>query len=187
MEIIRKLVTIQKGKRKSFASVDTEHSSTCSTMDLIVDFPQVRRVCSSLPRRVCFADTCDVKYVRRLPDFVHKSTLWYSKQDINLMKIQVLLSAEVLKDKSVAVSQYATTSRDVCTILGLEKLLSDDVTKRISSEKANHRKGVLAEEKRQASLGIYDANAMSSVSMALSEWSTNRATLLAFSQADEDY
>lgn len=185
------LVATQKEKqfcdkpRHKSVTVANELSSARSTMDLIVDFPQGHRV-SLVSKRVSFAGTCHVKYVKSLLDFTQKSALWYSNRDIDIMKYQILLTVEKLKAEHITMAQYAEKNiQDTSTFLGLEKMLSDHVIKRLSVVKTEHRKGVLAEERRQVSLGIYDAYAISSVSMASSEWSRKRASVLGLLHADE--
>ena len=108
----------------SCATISSISSSTSSSSpDLIVDFPQVRKVVPHKPLRVLFANQIRTGFVERLsPD------LWYSRKDIQAFKFQTALILKVTNEQNMTIAQLAEMSIPTgftSILLDLEKLFSE--------------------------------------------------------------
>jgi hypothetical protein len=123
--------------------------------NLILDFPQQRKP-KQWQRVVRFADTAQLRIVKRHEDTTPRHELWYTKLEYDLMKLaierdvlQVRLQALAGAPLSYAGSDDASSEEnDVCCI-GIEHLLTQAWTIEVKACRARCRRAVLAEQAKQ--------------------------------------
>jgi hypothetical protein len=129
----------------------TAISTTTTMTDLIVDFPHQRN-----RRAVHFADTIQVRIVKRHEDSRHK--LWYTKAEYDLMKLA--MKRDVLNIRAMTSSNDAAFARsgdDVAAAaeedngfwIGIAHLLTQACVKEVMACRARCKRAVLTEQARQ--------------------------------------
>ena len=158
-------------------------------MNLLVEFPRSRQNSrAGASPRVSFADIAEVKSVECLPS-QYKADLWFSQLELNYFKSNAaILRRKMISDSTTmmilnnfdaaAEVMRLLNVQDTSAYMGLERYL----TLATFEETVFRRKGLVRamrlEQKRQRSIGIYDPDALTSVSEAWSEWSRDRASLV---------
>ena len=59
--------------------------------------------------------------------------------------------------------------------VGMEKIFSQDINRRVKQKQAEHVYTILGEQERQDMRGIVDADALARLSLSSSEWTRRRA------------
>jgi hypothetical protein len=120
--------------------------------NLIVDFPQQRKR-KQRQRVVRFANTAQLRVVKRHEDTVVRHELWYTKLEYDLMTLAI--ERDVLQVRLQALAGAAGKKDDaspeennVCCI-GIEKLLTPAWTFEVKACRARCRHAVLAEQAKQ--------------------------------------
>ncbi len=178
-------------------------------MDLIVDFPQTGEASSSTyqaeespsprpspsdhhddettssrararaRRGVTFATEVDMTFIENLT-FEHKSTLWFSSLQLKSFNIQLTRLLRAIHTSDLSVAQYAElNASDTANFMGMENYLSKTSSNEIRYQRRAMRAAILLEQERQRGEGVYDPDAMASVSEAASDWSRKRSQLIA--------
>ena len=122
---------------------------------LIVDFPQQRKR-KQRQRVVRFANTVQLRVVKRHEDTVVRHELWYTKLEYDLMKLaierdvlQVRLQALAGAPLSYAGSDDAASEENNVCCIGIEKLLTPAWAFEVKACRARCRRAVLAEQAKQ--------------------------------------
>ena len=160
---------------------------------LIVDFPSTRRFHeASSPKRLPEMSKTRLRFSTssRLHIYerqeVKDSEIWYSDQDVKLMKVANRLAARDASAKLFSRSSQDAhkntdppTSTGCITVTGLERLLTSKSLKKSYATRRAVRAVVLEEQERQYRSGEEDQIKIRSVAARYSEWSTKRAHTIA--------
>lgn len=108
----------------------------------------------------------------------HKSDLWFTQREIEKIKYSAAQLLQLIKSK-MTMAEYAELNSDSTeAFMGLENYLSDSGTRQILERRRSVRRAVLREQRRQATLEIYDPDAMADVSEAESDVARRRARIV---------
>jgi hypothetical protein len=123
--------------------------------NLIVDFPHQRKR-KQRQRVVRFANTVQLRIVKRHEDTVVRHELWYTKSEYDLMKLaierdvlQVRLQALAGAPLSYAGSDDASSEENNVCCIGIEKLLTPAWAFEVKACRARCRRAVLAVQAKQ--------------------------------------
>eukprot|EP01083_Nonionella_stella_P041668 112884_1 len=132
---------------------------------------------SARPRSVTFSHFCDVAYVAKEDT---PSKKWYSARDKKRFHRSLLRDA---KQMSTEVGDLPTevtlTPEQLIECLGIEIFVTSGLAKYVLKTRNAHVAAVLSEQSHQEQQGVCNLQKLSSVSKAISRFSTERARKLA--------
>jgi hypothetical protein len=120
----------------------------------------------------------------------NKSDLFYSAQEINMIKQQRirdsynLVQCNIAGQDLVDIVDMLENVVDTSTFLGLEICLSKATYVQTIQKRRASIDAVISEQHRQLSLGVYDPNTLANVSGAESAWARERARTIALIHSD---
>lgn len=139
---------------------------------LIVDFPARRRRGSRAgARSVRFSPVSQLALFRGREESAHK--LYYSRSEYEAMK--AAQSTDLRDVRESYLSPEARASFGMPDFTGLENLLTQELYRKVLSNKSRRRRAVLAEQAGQRELGECNPDKISLASRRFSDWSTRRA------------
>ena len=157
--------------------------------DLIVDFPQHCRLDAKRvkkARKVHFSAT-EIRYVEpyRKAD---RREAWYSSKDYDDMRAanrKAVADHRINLMRSVRDPNFRLDAEqpNELEIIGLEKLLSVRIIRKITLSKERHWNAVLREQEIQADSNVNDVERLACISRRHSEWSVARARSLGLLQS----
>ena len=154
-------------------------------MDLIVDFPQQYSPRNRLPPRVTFADHLEMIIFDKISN-ESKAHVWFSSQEIQSFRYQMILMLRSLSSINMTVAQHAESNlHNTSAFMGLENYFSETTPCEITCRRRTIRRAILLEQQRQLDVSIQDPGAISSISQVLSLESRNRARIIGLLHADE--
>jgi len=154
----------------------TAISTTTTMTDLIVDFPHQRN-----HRAVHFADTIQVRIVKRHEDSRHK--LWYTKAEYDLMKLAMkrdVLNIRAQTSNNAAFARSgdaAAAEEDNGFWIGIAHLLTQASMNEVMACRARCKRAVLAEQARQ-DLYLYPSARLRWEAIALASLAETRKAVL---------
>mmetsp|Transcript_26215 Transcript_26215/g.44708 ORF Transcript_26215/g.44708 Transcript_26215/m.44708 type:complete len:155 (+) Transcript_26215:203-667(+) len=145
-------------------------------MALIVDFPHCRS--APIKHRVTFADIGEVNIVEDLT-IKHKREMWYSFEELDNIKDRTnMVRRKMLSSRLSTIECAELNIQDTCTFVGLEAYLSHGTLQGIVRRRRGVLRAIILEQERQWENGIYDPDALSIISRALSEKAAQRARII---------
>ena len=154
--------------------------------ELILDFPCNLPSKSATKKSVRFDSTSQVHLYPQQQS--ERGDLFYSEHEYQLM---IEATKQVIQDlhtkRISAVSSHDIKMQDFledygCHANGIENLLVPNTIKQVVVSKLKCRRAVLLEQSRRRSSGIYDMHKLAYASQRQSEWSVERARVIAMVQ-----
>ena len=152
--------------------------------DLIVDFPQRRCHAGKIARMagVHFAKEHEIRFFER-HNKASADAVWYNVEDYKAMVIAARRASQDVRKRVFKLhpsresdSADVADELDSYTLVGIEKILSPSIIKKIRASMIRCRRAVLGEQARQHKSNMeYDPNRLASVAQHHTQWATRRA------------
>lgn len=172
-------------------SFNTSSSSSSSGDKLIVDFPDrdvqarasaatsTNKAPASAPKRsVRFSQMSSLAFIEK-PSKDIIDVKWYSKADRAHFKQTLKLDVMRMQRILATVPKEFITEDVLITCVGMEHLMSQELTFRTLQRRSEHRGAVMGEQDRQEFLYLQDDEAIRESSEKFTQWSRERAHRLA--------